>query len=100
MNMCLLLLLALAGGLAAGFVFFQGLWLTVKRLPSARHPALLLLASLFARSALAVGIIWAATMAEPGRVLASLLGFISVRAVLTRRHGRVPTLDGKEAAES
>lgn len=90
------LLLALGAGAAAGFVFFQGLWLTVKRLPASRNPGLLLMASLAIRMALAVGIIYAATLADPLRVVAALAGFLALRALLTRLHG-AKQAESKEA---
>lgn len=36
-------------GLALGIFFYAGLWFTVKRLPGARHPALLALGSFWTR---------------------------------------------------
>lgn len=36
-------------GLALGIFFYAGLWFTVKRLPSTRHPALLALGSFWVR---------------------------------------------------
>ncbi|MBI1371970.1 MAG: hypothetical protein GC159_04310 [Phycisphaera sp.] len=41
-----------AAGLALGLMFFGGLALTVRRIPHSAHPALLLVASFFARAAL------------------------------------------------
>lgn len=45
-------LIAAGAGFGLGCVFFGGLWLTVRQAPNARHPGLIMLASLFLRLAL------------------------------------------------
>jgi F1F0 ATPase subunit 2 len=76
---------ALAGA-GVGVVFFAGLWLTVRRLPSARRPGLLSAASAVARIALAVGVLLA--VARTGSwvgVVACLGGFVAARWALVSR---------------
>lgn len=48
------LFISLLAGIMLGGAFYGGLWFTVRRLPLARHPALLALASFWIRSALAL----------------------------------------------
>ena len=85
-----LLLNVLLGGVL-GAVFFSGLWWTVKRLPRARHPALLALGSLAVRTLLVVlGLYWLMD-SEVLRLAAALLGFMGARWVLIR-HIRTETL--------
>lgn len=79
------LMLTVLAGAALGLLFFAGLWWTVRRLPEARHPALLVLSSLLLRTALTVfGFYWLMA-GDPLRLTAALLGFFAVRAVLVRR---------------
>ncbi|MEX2470833.1 MAG: ATP synthase subunit I [Gemmatimonadota bacterium] len=78
--------LGLAGGLAVGFVYFGALWVTVRRIPDARHPGSLLLASYAARLALAAaGFYGILRLGELPALLAALLGFLAMRYVLMRR---------------
>lgn len=77
--------LALAAGLGLGVFYFGGLWLTVKRLPSTRHAAQLLLASAFVRMAITLAGFYLLAGGQWQRLLMCLLGFFSVRVVLVRR---------------
>lgn len=45
----------LLAGVALGLFFFGGLWLTVARLTTARHPAILAVASFWIRTAVVAG---------------------------------------------
>jgi F1F0 ATPase subunit 2 len=77
--------LALAAGLGLGVFYFGGLWLTVKRLPTARHAAQLLLASAFVRMAVTLAGFYLVAGGEWQRLLMCLLGFFSVRVLMVRR---------------
>jgi F1F0 ATPase subunit 2 len=79
------LLVAFFVGMGAGVFYFGGLWWTVRRLPSARHPALLTLGSFFVRTGLSLAAFYFASGGQWQRILASLLGFIIVRVFLVRR---------------
>ncbi|MGM0517243.1 MAG: ATP synthase subunit I [Pseudomonadota bacterium] len=85
------LLLAALAGVMLGLVFFVGLWWTVQRGLSTRHPALLFLASLVLRMTVAIGGFWWVAGGQWDRLLACLVGFLLVRLVMTRwsrmRHG-------------
>ena len=81
------LAIALVVGLVLGVAYFGGLWLTVKRLPTSRRPALLFLGSFLARTALVVAGIYLVMDGRWERVALCLAGLLVARAVLTRRLG-------------
>lgn len=67
------------GGLL-GLVVFGGLWLTVRDIDRARHPAVRMLGSLLLRLGLVVGVFY--LLVDYGRwqhVVAALLGFMLVK---------------------
>lgn len=79
-----LLVFAVAGGIAAGIVFFGGLWWTVQRIPNAKSPALLLLGSSVIRLLLAM-VIFYAVMTVGGHMMyliVAMVAFIAVRTVM------------------
>lgn len=77
------------GGTVIGALFFGGLWLTVRRIPRSRHPALLMFSSLILRLALAgAGFYWVMD-GSAVRLLSALAGFLAVRWVLTGRLARL-----------
>ena len=78
-------LMAFFVGMGAGLFYFGGLWWTVRRLPSARQPALLTLGSFLVRTGLSLAAFYFASGGHWERILASLLGFIIVRVFLVRR---------------
>lgn len=78
------LLMAALAGVMLGLVFFVGLWWTVQRGLSTRHPALLFLVSLVLRMTVAVVGFWWVADGEWDRLLACLVGFLLVRLVMTR----------------
>ncbi len=79
----LLLALALAAGFGLGAFFFAGLWWTVQRCLSSPHPALLIVSSLLVRTAaVLVGFYWVSGGSWQ-RLLASGLGFVAARLVVT-----------------
>ena len=83
MNLPLLIAAAFAAGLVLGALFYGGLWLTMQRLPKARHPGLLMLASFWGRSLLAVAGFYFSTGGQWPRLIACLAGFVTMRVVLT-----------------
>jgi len=76
--------LAAAAGAALGCAFYGGLWVTVRRLVTTRHPIAITMGSFFLRTALAVaGFLWIAN----GRfenALACLVGFAVGRLVVSK----------------
>jgi F1F0 ATPase subunit 2 len=81
------LILALAAGIVLGTFYFGGLWLTVRRLPTAQRPALLSLLSFFARLGVVLSGFYLVMDGHWQRLLACLLGFLGVRFLLVRRWG-------------
>jgi len=73
-------------GLVLGCAFLWGLWITVNRLPVARHPAALMLTSLFLRLGLTLAGFYALTLyGGPGALLTAAAGFTLPRIVAARR---------------
>jgi F1F0 ATPase subunit 2 len=81
------LILAFTAGLAVGLFYFGGLWLTVQRLPQARHPGMLAAASMFVRTGLTLLAFYLVMAGRWERLLACLAGFFLVRLLLVRRLG-------------
>ena len=75
------------GGLI-GWVYFSGLWETVRRLPEAKNPYGLMILSFAARTLFAVGGFFILTDGQWERMVASVAGFLIVKAVLVRSFGR------------
>jgi F1F0 ATPase subunit 2 len=71
-------------GMGVGLVFFGGLWLTVRALPTAKYPTALALASFWGRTALTV-VTFAWLLSRDWKsVLMLLLGFLGGRLVVAR----------------
>jgi len=77
--------LGIAAGFALGGLYFGGLWLTLSRAESSRHPAFLLTGSYVLR--LAVAAVGFGLLAVRGIVpaAAGLLGFLLARILLVHR---------------
>ncbi|MCB0564383.1 MAG: hypothetical protein KDD01_08400 [Phaeodactylibacter sp.] len=84
MNDILIWILALLAGAGLGAFFFGGLWWTVQKGPSSRQPALLFLGSMLLRSGVALSGFYFVADSRWERMAACLLGFIIMRAVITR----------------
>jgi F1F0 ATPase subunit 2 len=82
------------GGLI-GWVYFSGLWETVRRLPEAKSPHGLMLLSFAARTLFALGGFFILTDGQWERMAASIAGFFIVRAVLVHSLGRIPMPPGR-----
>lgn len=81
----LIWLLACLAGIALGGFFFGGLWWTVRRGASSRHPARLFVSSFLVRMVVAVGGFYLiAADGDWRRVIASLLGFLIARWLVVR----------------
>ena len=85
---------ALAGlflvGLGLGLFYFGGLWLTLQQITRSRQPAMLLLSSFVARSAICVGGLFMATGGQWERLAVCVTGFVTMRMLLTRWLGLRP----------
>ncbi len=71
----------LVAGLAAGAVFYGGLWLAVTALPRARHPVALVLGSFVLRGALVLGVLWWLAALSPLALAAGCAGLLASRVV-------------------
>jgi F1F0 ATPase subunit 2 len=78
-------------GMGTGIVYFGGLWWTVRHLPFARQPALLMLGSFLVRTGIGLTAFYLASGGRWERILISLLGFIIMRGLLLRRVRSAPT---------
>jgi F1F0 ATPase subunit 2 len=80
-------LLAVVAGALAGFLYFAGLWLTIRRLPDSRRPYLLLPASFLLRAALMLALFYLVAGAGLLPLAVAALVFVLVRFFLTHRWG-------------
>lgn len=94
MNQFGFLILAFLAGLLLGLLYFGGLWLTVQRLPAARHPGVLTLASLIIRLGVTLAVFYLVMAGRWERLLVCLAGFFLVRFVLIRRWGPISSPSG------
>jgi F1F0 ATPase subunit 2 len=79
------LVLALAAGALVGGLFFTGLWFTVRRLPRAANPMLLMLGSAVLRLGLVLPALAFIAGGSWGRLAMAILGFLAMRTVLILR---------------
>jgi F1F0 ATPase subunit 2 len=80
---------ALVAGAGLGGFFFCGLWLTVSKLPHARHATLLLFASLLLRAGVVLPGFFVVMGGRWERMVAAIAGFLIARMWLIRRFGDV-----------
>lgn len=84
MNDTLYIILAFIAGLLLGTLFFGGLWLTVKKTPAAKMPALLVLGSFIFRFGITLSGFYFISLGNWQRLLVCLSGFITARFVIIR----------------
>lgn len=82
------LALAFSAGGALGLFYFGTLWLVVRRLPRVARPALWLGVTGALRLAVVLAFVYLLVDPRWDRLASGLLGFLTVRLVLTRRLGR------------
>lgn len=76
---------AFFAGLLMGGVYFGLLWLTLQRLPEAKHPALLAGVSLVVRTVLMAGGLWLVVQGGALQLLVALAGVLAARTLMIRR---------------
>ena len=74
--------------MALGFVYFAGLWLTVRNLCDANSPIISLFRSFIIRAAIAMTGFYLIMNGRWDHLISALIGFILIREVLVRRLGR------------
>ena len=84
MNEFLTLSLALVSGLMLGALFFGGLWWTVQKGLSSKHPAFLFLGSLLVRTGIILVGFYFVSGNHWERLVLCLLGFVIARFIVTR----------------
>lgn len=77
-------IVCLAAGVVLGTLFFGGLWITVRRLATSRHPGALAAGSLMVRTAAVVIGVLLLTRGRWQNALAILFGFIAARIAVSR----------------
>lgn len=78
---------ASGAGAALGFVFFGGLWWTVRKGATCQRPALLFLSSFLLRTGMALTGLHFVAGSHWDRLLAGLLGFVIARSIVTKLTG-------------
>lgn len=73
------LVCACLGGIAAGAMFYGGLWWTVRRLFTARYPAVVTFVSFWVRTLLALAAFLLLSRGRWENALAALAGFAAAR---------------------
>ena len=76
--------LALVAGILLGAVFFGGLWWTVRKGVSSKHPALWFLGSMLVRVSLVLVGFYFVGRGNWQRLVSCLLGFIIARFIVVR----------------
>ena len=84
LTLVLSLLWPMIAGLLLGALFFGGLWWTVHKGVSFKHPALLFQASMLLRAAVTVAGFYFVGDDDWQRMVACLFGFVIVRLMVTR----------------
>jgi F1F0 ATPase subunit 2 len=85
------LLVSIIAGFILGLLYFWALWLTARRLPTSKQPALLMFGSYFGRTFLLLGSFYFIMDGSWLRLILMLLGFIAARMVMIRRKGQITT---------
>jgi F1F0 ATPase subunit 2 len=81
----LILMIAFLVGTVLGLFYFGLLWVTVRRIPHSRNPALLVLGSLVGRLAVVLTAFYFVMNGRWERLAACLLGFLVARQVMVSR---------------
>lgn len=81
------LLAAMAAGILLGWVFFGGLWWTIRKAIGARQPVLWFFASMLVRVAVVLPGFYFVSASQWERLAACLAGFLMARGILLRIAG-------------
>ena len=103
MNNFIIPAVALVAGLVLGTIFFGGLWWTVRKGVSSKHPALWFLGSMLVRMSIVLLGFYFVGRDDWQRLVACLVGFIIARFIvmrLTRTPIEPPQSTAKEASHA
>ena len=75
-------------GVILGLIYFGGLWLTVNKLPSKKHPAGWFLMSLLVRLSIVLTGFYLVSQGQVENLLVCLVGLIVGRLIIMRRMGK------------
>ena len=103
MNNFIIPAVALVAGLVLGTIFFGGLWWTVRKGVSSKHPALWFLSSMLVRMSIVLLGFYFVGRGDWQRLVACLVGFIIARFIvmrLTRTLIEPPQSTAKEASHA
>jgi F1F0 ATPase subunit 2 len=90
-------------GSVLGALFFGGLWWTVRKVVSAKKPALWVFGSLLLRTSVALAGFYFVSGRQLDRLLSCLLGFVMARLLvtrLTRSSGEIARRPTHEASDA
>ncbi len=74
-------------GMATGFFYFGSLYLTVRRLPRTKNPALLMFSSFLGRTVIAVASLFLILkLGDIMMLLAAVIGFIAMKLLFIKRY--------------
>lgn len=85
MNIPMVVIIGLGAGAGLGWFYFQGLWVTVARLPTLQRPGLWMAGSLLLRLLLVLGgFVWLGRSGGWAALVSGLVGFVSARTALVK----------------
>jgi len=90
------MILAFFVGVIVGIMFFGGLYLTVKKLTTIKHPALFMMLSLLVRLVILAGGVYLIMDGEIRNLLSAMAGILLVRLVMISKLGKVSPPELKE----
>lgn len=82
MNDRLLIIVAFVAGMALGVLFFGGLWYTVKKIITAKMPALWVMGSFMVRIGIVLTGFYFISSGSWQRLISCLVGFITARFIV------------------
>ena len=94
------ILIAFCVGIALGWFFVGGLWMTVRKLPTAESPMLLSMSSLLLRLAVTLIGFWLVGRGSWRRLVAALIGFVLIKFLLVSRLGKDEIEEAARAREA
>ncbi|WP_185958340.1 ATP synthase subunit I [Fodinibius sediminis] len=83
----ILLTIALTSGMALGFFYFGGLWLTIRKVTKQGYPPLLVLISFLIRMALVMGVFYVLLTQHWAYMITALASFLIIRQHLLAKWG-------------